>query len=224
MQTDPEIIQVVKPYTLCSTERIQNSLNSVEAIVTNGVQGDIIECGVWKGGMVLAMLLKLKQLGVTDRVVHLYDTFDGMTPPSGVDVDLAGNVAANILESVICRAPIDVVRDVVAMAGYPEDRVVFHVGDILETDVKKSVPCRIALLRMDLDWYNLTCFLIAQFIPRVQFNGIVIVDDYGHWQGCRKAIDEYVTSLPPSQRPQIQQIDYTGVWWTNKRFPTALMR
>ena len=83
---DRHIIDRVRPYTMTSDERLQALIDAVRYCVRRDIPGDFAECGVWRGGSVLAMLLTLQEEGVTDRDVHLFDTFEGMTAPTEHDV------------------------------------------------------------------------------------------------------------------------------------------
>lgn len=199
---DAEIIAFVRPYTSVSPERIQNVLTLVESVVRKGIPGDLIEVGVWKGGLLLAMALKCQQLGVTDRTIRGYDTFSGMTPPTAQDVDLVGRSAADIFDEVKCEASLEDVRRALSHTTYPW--IHLHVGDIREVP-PESFPT-IAVLRLDTDWYETTKFELTHMEPRVSLGGFVIVDDYGHWLGARTAVDEF-------RPPALHRIDYTGVWW-----------
>lgn len=202
MLSDSEIIDFVRPYTSVSQERIENVLHALEVCHAENIPGDLVEIGVWKGGLVMAMALKCKQLGI-DRVIHAYDTFEGMTAPGDADVDLTGKKARDILASVACLCPLDEFKRNISII--PENNIVIHQGDILQVSLE-DIPEKIAVLRLDTDWYESTRFELKYFEPRVSDDGFVIVDDYGHWQGSRRAVDEF---RPPS----INKIDYTGVYW-----------
>jgi O-methyltransferase len=198
---DEDIIAFVRPYTSVSRERLQNVLSLVDRVVRENIPGDLAEVGVWKGGIIMAMALKCKQLGVV-RTIHAYDTFSGMTAPTAADVDLDGIPASSMLERVKCEADLASVLTAVNQVGYPS--IVYHVGDITTAD-PTAFPS-FALLRLDTDWYESTRFELMHMEPRVSVNGFIIVDDYGHWRGSRRAVNEFA---PPS----LNQIDYTGVWW-----------
>ena len=207
---DDDIIRTVAPFTLTSPERLRQTLHSIEYIVRNEIQGDIIEVGVWRGGTVMAMLMKLKQLGVTDRHVHLFDTFEGMTESGTNDNDPEGTNARLVLERVPffkCIADIEDVKQNISQIGYPLECIHFHKGDIRHVD-PRVIPAKIACLRLDIDWYELYKFCLPLFEPRVEPKGPITIDDYGYWSGCKIAVDEYLkgkTALIP--------IDDTGVYW-----------
>jgi glycosyltransferase involved in cell wall biosynthesis len=193
-------VKKCRQYTLTSLERQQQVIEATEYIIKNNIAGDFIEIGVWKGGIVMMILYKLLEMGVTDRDVHLYDTFSGMTECSVHD-----DVTPELFEKAKCEASYDEVYKNISSVGYPMDRIHFHVGDIR---CVKNAPAQIALLRLDNDWYELYKYELPLFEPHVQKGGIIIADDYGHWKGCKKAIDEYIE---PGTHLNI--IDYTGVWW-----------
>jgi hypothetical protein len=206
--TNDEIINAVKPYTMVSTERLTQLLNAVEHIVNNNIDGDFIEIGVWKGGCIMAICLKLIQLNKTNKKIFLYDTFQGMSEAEDIDVDLCGETAKNWLKTNDCIASIDEVKINVENTGYPKDLIFYKIGNILETNILE-IPKNISLLRLDTDWYNTTKFELENFEPNVCKKGIIIIDDYGHWKGSKKATDEYIDK----KQINLNIIDYTGVWW-----------
>ena len=170
-------------------------IQDVEYIIKNNIPGDFIEIGVWKGGIVMMMLLKLKELGVTNRHIHLYDTFTGMTDPSEHDIYMENKQSPQthpeFFAQIDCTCGLEEVIRNIESVGYPMEYIHFHKGDIRETDIA-LIPKEIALLRLDNDWYDLYKFELLHFEPNVVNNGIVIIDDYHHWGGCKKAVDEYI--------------------------------
>lgn len=209
---DLEILEKCREFTMTSRERQFQTLSSIEHTIKNDIKGDIVEIGVWRGGTVMIMLYKLMQLGVTDRDVHLYDTFTGMTEASEFDREHNGTHANQIWNLVKCEAGFDDVLANITSVGYPMDKIHFHVGDIRQVKME-DVPETIGLLRLDNDWFELYKFEMPIFVPRVSPNGIVTIDDYGHWNGCRKAVDEYIASACPGK--ELHVIDNTGVFWFN---------
>lgn len=204
---DIEIIRAVEPYTMTSTERIHALINAVKHIVANRIPGDMVECGVWKGGSVMAMALTLLKLGQSDRSLYLFDTFSGMTPPGDRDVDYQGQQAHVILDAVRCEASLAEVEHAVYSTGYDRNRIHFVKGPVEET-IPVHAPELIALLRLDTDWYESTQHELSHLFPRLARGGVIIIDDYGHWRGARQAVDEYVAQ---HQVPLLlHRIDYTG--------------
>jgi len=205
--SDIEIIRAVEPYTMTSTERIHALVHAVRHIVRNRIAGDMVECGVWKGGSVMAMALTLLQLGERGRSLYLFDTFSGMTAPSDVDVDYQGQQARVILDAVRCEASQQEVEKAVFSTGFEREKIHFVPGRVEET-IPDRAPASIALLRLDTDWYESTQHELLHLFPRLARGGVIIIDDYGHWRGARQAVDEYIAQ---NQIPLLlHRIDYTG--------------
>lgn len=199
-----QILVKVAPYTQLGRERLLNNIWAVEHLIESKIEGDFVEVGVWKGGSVASMLLALNRLG-TQRTFHLYDTFSGMTSPLSVDLDLTGRLSLREGDNL---APLDECKRVIStVTGYDEKYLEYHVGDIMKC---KKFPDKIALLRLDTDFYDSTKHELEHMYPNVVKGGIVIIDDYGHFQGCRKAVDEFLAVHP---EVRIEKIDYTGIWF-----------
>lgn len=213
---DIEIIDAVRPYTMTRGQKLWSLVEGVRYVTQAGIAGDFVECGVWRGGSVMAMALKLQSLNVSDRRIWLYDTFAGMTPPTSQDVEAGTGVPAELMlqetpvgdgNNVWCVAGIADVRANVDSTGYPAENFTFVEGDVSQT-LLTSVPESIALLRLDTDWYESTKSGLEILYPRLTVGGVCILDDYGHWQGARQAVDEYFAQQ--SHRPYMHPIDYSG--------------
>ena len=213
---DAEVIASLRPFTMTSSERLWSLLNAVRYVENESVLGDFVECGVWRGGSVMAMAGELQRLGVTDRQIWLYDTFSGMTAPTAEDIDAGtGAMAANLLNStdvgdgnnVWCVAGRTDVEANVRSTGYPFEKFTFIEGDVAQT-LTREVPETIALLRLDTDWFESTRVEMEVLYPRLAVGGVCILDDYGGWQGARKAVDDYFKAI--GHRPYMHTIDYTG--------------
>jgi hypothetical protein len=206
---DRELFSHVKPYTQTSPERVKVLAAAVEHIEKHGIPGAILECGVWKGGSMMAIARTLQRLGAVKRDLYLCDTFEGMPPASAIDVDHAGNPASKYEEwypnfNVVA---LENVRTNMATTGYPVERIHYVKGKVEDT-LPAQAPEQIALLRLDTDWYESTWHELEYLFPRVAPHGLVIIDDYGHFQGAKKAVDEY---LAASKVPLfLGRIDYTG--------------
>jgi len=196
---DKRIRAVVRPYTMTSDQRLWALLSAVKYITKNSINGDFVECGVWRGGSAMAMALQLIDLSITNRRIWLYDTFSGMTEPSRKDIEThSGIPAKQVLAStkripgnnVWCISEKEEVIENLKSTGYPFGMFRIVVGDILET-LDTHVPDQIALLRLDTDWYESTIKELEILYPRLITGGVCIIDDYGHWSGARSAVDEY---------------------------------
>lgn len=208
MLSDDEIITRCRPFTMTSIERLQQSINAVDYVIKNSIDGDFIEIGVWKGGVIMSMLYKLLQLGITYRKVHLFDTFEGMTEPCEKDIDPYDRKAENIFDEVKCECSIEHVKFAIESVGYPMQNIYFHKGDIRAVNIE-DIPIKIANLRLDNDWYELYKFELPIFEPNVTNGGVITIDDYGHWNGCKEAVDDYING----KNINLIKIDYTGVYW-----------
>ena len=201
----------VGAYTQTSLERVAALADAVEYAARRGIPGDFVECGVWRGGSSMAIALTLLRLGVTDRRLWLYDTFGTMPPAGEHDHDYAGRaMTAGALDQVNNSAhtrglAVSEVQAAMASTGYPAGQVTYVEGLIEET-IPRSAPERIALLRLDTDWYESTRHELVELYPRLERGGVLIVDDYGHFAGARKAVDEYFAADPIL----LSRIDYTG--------------
>lgn len=212
---DQAILQRVAAFTMTSTARQVALLEAVRYVVRRGVLGDFVECGVWRGGSSMIVALALAQLGVRDRDLWLFDTYEGMTPPTDLDRSVDGRLASDLLasqskgdaSSVWCCASLDEVHDTMLSTGYPPERIHLIKGAVEET-IPATAPASIALLRLDTDWYESTRHEMDHLFPRVSPDGVLIVDDYGHWQGARRAIDEYLREQ--QEHYLMLRLDYTG--------------
>ena len=187
-----EVITRVSPFTMTFPERIAAVCESVSHLVKHGIAGDLVECGVWKGGSIMAAILTLIRLGDVDRKVYLYDTYEGMTSPGQNDVAPNG-IHAGVFGDVAggwCFSPLEEVQRNINSTGYPPEKINFIKGKVEET-IPGVMPEKIALLRLDTDWYESTRHELVHLFPLIVDGGIIIIDDYGYWQGCRKAVDEY---------------------------------
>ncbi|NJN86932.1 MAG: macrocin O-methyltransferase [Leptolyngbyaceae cyanobacterium SL_7_1] len=213
--TDAEqfIYECVSPYTMTSIERIISLTRAVQYVIQNNFPGDFVECGVWRGGSMMAVALTLMDLGVVDRQLFLYDTFSGMSQPSSHDQQFDGTPAATLLETsprdshVWADASLEDVKQNVLATGYPTEQIRFIQGKVEDT-IPQVMPSEICLLRLDTDWYESTKHELLHLYPRLVKNGILIIDDYGHWQGAKTATDEYFAQQTPA--PFLHRIDYTG--------------
>ena len=213
---DRRIIDRVRPFTMTSSERVWALLQSVRYVTTHGIPGSVVECGVWRGGSMMAAALQLQELEKTDRELWLYDTFTGMTQPTSEDREAATGVTAQQLlkstpidngNNVWCIADEHDVKANMHSTGYPADLITFVKGDVSQT-LEHQAPEQIALLRLDTDWYASTKVELEVLYERLVPGGICILDDYGHWEGARKAVDDFFIDRPP--RPLMIPIDYSG--------------
>jgi len=192
-------LEKVRRYTMTTVERLYALWSSVGYVAQAGLPGDLVECGVWRGGSVMMMALELLRRGAADRRLWLYDTFAGLPmPDAAVDVDILGNraidgwQAATLPDGQTYWAYADEadVRRNMALTGYPAEQLRFVPGMVEET-LPATAPERIALLRIDTDWYASYRHVLHALYDRVVPGGVVIFDDYGHFKGAKQAVDEF---------------------------------
>jgi O-methyltransferase len=210
-----ELYPRVASYSMTSPERLYALYQALLYVHAARIAGDVVECGVWRGGSSMLAALALSRLRDTERNLWLYDTFEGMSEPGDEDVDVAGERMTEVwdrhrhdLESpLLAYSSIATVRANLARTGFPEARTRFVRGKVEET-IPDSVPDRIAVLRLDTDWYESTRHELIHLYPRLEPGGVLIIDDYGHWQGARQAVDSYFDEqdIPIL----LNRIDYTG--------------
>ena len=210
------LCQACRAQTMTSVERLYALYKAVEYIVGHGVAGDFVECGVWRGGSVMMMALALQAFGAPGRVIHCFDTFEGMPPPGASDIRHAdGAAAAAILAAAPkdegslywAAASLETAQRNMATTGYPPQSIRYAKGKV-EDNLPADLPERIALLRLDTDWYASTKHELLHGYPRVTPGGVIIIDDYGFWRGSRRAVDEYLAES--GARLLLNRIDDTG--------------
>ena len=211
---DWEIINFVKPYTMTSVERLKSLIDAVSYITGNRIEGDFVECGTWKGGSVMCMQKKLIELNQTDRNFWVFDTFEGMPEPDSVDKNFKQTSAQKLLSEeekekslTWAYSNYEETTSNILSSGYPAENINFIKG-LVEDTIPQTPIDKIAILRLDTDWYSSTKFELEHLYPKLVKGGILIIDDYGHWEGCKKAVDEYFTNN--NIRIFMMRIDYTG--------------
>ena len=183
------------------------AFDQVQQLTRSGVPGAIVECGVFRGGVTAMMMLAHLASGSPPRQFWLYDTFDGMTRPDPKrDGDLVTSIYDNITRGVLSHAAggvrsrrwsfggrRDEVARNLASTGYPCERIHYVEGKVEETlrDPNRALPSRIAMLRLDTDWYESTKAELEVLVPRLSPRGIVVLDDYFHFKGSGAAADEF---------------------------------
>lgn len=197
-------MDICKKHTMVSEYHLKFLDIIIKEINEINILGDIVECGVWKGGCSMWMMICQKKYNM-DRKFYLYDTFDGMTfPDSDKDakeaVDLYKKISKGVYERNYDKwhkekkwafAPIEIVKKNISLTQYDERKITYVIGDVCET-LNTNIPFQISILRLDTDWYNSTKKELDVLFPLVVKNGYIIVDDYYAWKGSRTATDEFL--------------------------------
>jgi hypothetical protein len=202
--------------TMTSPEAVVTLAAAVRHVVSRGIPGAIVECGVWRGGSMMAVASTLLDMGRSDIDLYLFDTFSGMSAPTERDVNIrSGQTAESLLAAdpdrqgslLWASAGMDDVSAAVASVGYPRHHTHLVPGMVEET-LPAHAPQRVALLRLDTDWYESTRHELIHLYPRLQPGGVLIIDDYGWWRGAAQATDEYFAENPPA--PLLVRVDDSG--------------
>jgi O-methyltransferase len=209
------IMEVIESnLTMVSFERLVATALACKYVEENAVQGDFVECGVWRGGNSI-LATKLFNLYGSTRNIWLFDTFAGMSEPTEVDKDARGIPAIHKYLGSRSKgynewayASLNDVKHQFEIRGLLKPNVLFVEGDVAETLKGENLPSQISILRLDTDWYESTKAELEELYPRVVTGGCLIIDDYGHWQGSKLAVDEYFEKN--KNRPFFQYTDYTG--------------
>jgi hypothetical protein len=209
-----EIYSKCSRFSMTSPERMYAMYKAVEYVSKFNIEGDIVECGVWKGGSSMIGAIKLSQMNDIRRKIYLYDTYEGMSEPTEKDVGSSGKPAWDKWEknkkengNDWCYASLDEVRENLLSTGYPEEKLVFVKGKV-ENTIPKQVPEKISVLRLDTDWYESTYHEMVYLFPLLSPGGVLILDDYGYWKGAREAVDQYLSEN--NQKMFIVRIDKAG--------------
>lgn len=198
---DLKLWERVKPFTMTSPERIWACIQAARYVSRRAVGGAFVECGVWRGGSSMAAALAFLGAGDGGREMWLYDTFEGMNRPDERDFKIGSDELAekkfeatklSETSSTWCYADLADVQANMATTGYPPDNIRYVRGPVEETlGDPANIPERIALLRLDTDWYESTRVELDHLFDRVVPNGVIILDDYGEWAGVKRAVDEF---------------------------------
>jgi hypothetical protein len=198
-----DILKEVSPFTMTSAERMYALYKSVQYLVKANIEGDFVECGVWKGGSMMLAAMELQRL-TSVRDLYLFDTFTGMSEPGAFDTHRGVSAREqweNNREGELNWGHIsmDQVKRNMYSTGYPIERMKFVQGRVEETlRISENVPEKISILRLDTDWYESTKVELETLFPRLMPGGVLILDDFGWWEGSRKAVEEYFSKYPRS--------------------------
>ncbi len=214
------IVARVESFTMTDPLSIVGLVDALHYLQSAGIEGAFVECGVWRGGSSMAAAISMLDDAMDARDLWLYDTFEGMTDPTEEDIRARDGLSAaekfgaartdqpnDRANWFWAEASLEDVRSNLASTGYPNELIRYVKGPV-EMTIPDAVPERIALLRLDTDWYESTRHEIEHLFPRLQAGGVLIVDDYHYWRGSRKAIDEYFRSI--ELQPLFSRIGTTG--------------
>jgi O-methyltransferase len=190
----------IADYTLIDLERISSLWNLIKDIGRREVKGDIVECGCYKGGSSAILRLGMG----SDRKLWIYDSFQGLPEPQAQDGPEAKNYVGD------CAAAVEHVMEVLAATGASTEEYIIREGWFQNT-FKQELPKQVSLLHCDADWYESVSLVLETFYPLIPKGGTIILDDFGHWEGCRIAFYEFCEKY--SERPLLERVGYTQAFW-----------
>jgi hypothetical protein len=199
------IYRKCRPYTLLSTEAAYNLFTAVRNLVENRIAGDLVECGVLLGGASLAAAMFCDHFGLTGRKHFLFDTFAGF-PHDVVETDLAGRPVALKAGFAPAGRFRKTVEAAIAGSGLDPSRFVLVEGDVKETLPHAAIG-QLCLLQLDTDDHDSLLHELRALYPALSPGGVLIVDDYGQFEGVRRAVDSYFLAL--ERRPYLQRVDFS---------------
>ena len=213
---EKKIILKSLKYSMTTSIRMWALLQSAKEVLKKKIKGDFVECGVWRGGNIILLKNILEQHKIKKNV-YGFDTFQGMTEPTRHDVDTENNSASILMKktskndqefSIWAYSSLEKTKKNIYKNIKSKKNLKLIQGKVEDTLViKENVPKKISLLRLDTDWYESTKVELEILYPLLQKGGILIIDDYGHFKGCRKAVDEYFSKH--KKKPMLHYVDYT---------------
>lgn len=191
---------MIHDFTMLGTDRLRGLYDAVMSAIEAGIPGDIVECGAARGGSAALMGLILKGLGV-ERLLWVCDTFEGIPPATDDDPVEALQYTGQF------RGDIEDVRSLFSQFGILQNAKL--VKGLFQNTLPSLGVEKIAVLHLDGDWYESTKCGLENLYDKVSPGGFIQIDDYGHWVGCRKAVDEFFQGR--GLNPVLTCLDYTGV-------------
>ena len=194
--------------TMIGDLRLRQLQDAVETVIAQGVEGDLIEAGVWRGGASILMRAVLDAYGVTDRLVWVADSFKGLPPPD--PGSYPADAGLRLHEHPALAARIEEVQSNFAWHGLLDDQVRFLPGWFRDT-LPTLGTHQWAVIRLDGDLYESTILGLEHLYPGLSPGGFVIVDDYGVLTSCRQAVDDFRAAHGITE--PIEKVDWTAVYW-----------
>ena len=200
----PELLQL-ESYSVSGFRTLEKLYRLGLDVIARGVQGDFVECGVYNGGSAAAMACALRS---SNRRLWLYDSFQGMSATRDVDGELASRYVGELVGDEAR------VREALTTAGFSEDRYTIRKGWFVDT-LQLPLPEKVSQLHIDADWYDNVTLILKTFYDRISDGGVIILDDFGHWEGCREAFYDFVKDR--GLKPLLERSGHTQAFWIKGR-------
>jgi O-methyltransferase len=196
-QFEKKTLETCSNFSMTGFDRMFFLIKAIKQILINNVEGDFVECGVWKGGNLILFQKLIEKFNIKSKKIFAYDTFEGMTIPGDSDFSINNEKATNMMKNFKkknnnFKCELDDVKYNYYKHTKKNNNLVLIKGNVEKTlKIKKNLPKKISILRLDTDWYKSTKIELETLFPLLSKNGILIIDDYGYWKGSRKAVDDY---------------------------------
>lgn len=194
-QEEKDLIDLCKNFSMTTDIRMWALLNSLKKILSENIEGEIVECGIWKGGNII-LIKKFMERYNLKKKIYCYDTFEGMYETSKEDRELSTNIDAKEIinddHKYVCESSFQQTENNIKKNVNNMNDIFFIKGKVEDTlKVNKNIPEKISICRLDTDYYSSTKIELEKLYSRISKGGVLIVDDYGHWSGSKKAVDEF---------------------------------
>ncbi len=200
-----QLVFAIKPYSYMNYANLSKLYDLAAALESSGLEGSTVECGVLNGGSA-ALLAAVARRAGSARPMWLFDSFEGLPEPDEMDVNYLGKPG----HKGQALGQVEKVEEVLYKKLKLRPEAIHIQKGWFEDTVPRARQAigRIALLHVDCDWYRSVKYCLEHLYDLVVPGGYVVIDDYGHWLGCRKAVDEFLAPRGVS----LTRIDYTGVY------------
>ena len=202
----PRELKALQAYSMAGLSRLQKLNELASEVVGRGVPGDFVECGVYNGGSAAAVSSAFRD---TEKHVWLFDSFEGMpnvTEADGIEAqDFVGK----------CVGSEEKVREAMRLIKFPSDRSTILSGWFKDTFFSGPLPETVAFLHIDADWYDSVKISLETFYDRVADGGVIVLDDFGCWEGCREAFYDFVAKR--GIKPLLERFEFTQAYWVNSK-------
>ena len=218
-QFEKKTLETCSNFSMTGFDRMFFLIKAINQIHIDNVEGDFVECGVWRGGNLILFQKLIEKLNIKNKKIFAYDTFEGMTTPGNSDFSVNNEKALNIINNlkkknidpakniVLAKCDLENVKYNYYKNTKKNNNLILIKGDVEKTlKIKKNLPKKISILRLDTDWYKSTKIELETLFPLLSKNGILIIDDYGYWKGSKKAVDNYFKK----KQINLIKIDFTS--------------
>jgi O-methyltransferase len=206
------ILKNVRPYTMLSIERLFALYTGAKAACSRRLSGNFVECGVAGGGSSALLAWVIKNFSDEPRALFCCDTFEGMPWPGAEDRHAGKSAQSTGWGAGTCAAPVSSLLQIAGDLGVKE--LIRPIKGLFQESLPriKGEIGPIALLHLDGDWYDSTRAILENLYEQTRIGAYVQIDDYGYWDGCRKAVDDFEAQI--GRKFSVNAIDATGVWFT----------